>query len=227
MINSFGAGGSYANLIIEEYTGDTPVKAPKVSTPQEHLFVFSAKTQRSLLRYLKKMQHFLKSDIFNAEAIAWSLQRINHALEYRTAVVASSVEELLKKLKNITGGGEITADADIYTSVTKTGPDTVAVNQAIIQQALEEVNLRLLAQYWAAGEDIDLLELYRGPELSFVPLPGYAFDYGSGDEFNDESDNEHNGEFDDESDDKFYLRIFERVSKGELSEKQFNDLILT
>jgi len=174
------------------------------------------------------MRDFLKGDVsITAESVARSLQRINHALEYRAAVVASSPEELLKKLEIVTGTGGVSSDADIYTSFSitgtnsgaDTGADTGAANQGDIQQAPEEGNLRLLAQYWAAGKDIDLRQLYKGPEFPFTPLPGYVFDY--------ESDDESDDEFTDISEDELYLRIFERVSRGELSKNQFIDFIMT
>ncbi|MCI4130228.1 hypothetical protein, partial [Bacillus haynesii] len=59
MINSFGAGGAYANLIIEEYIETAPERQI-ASRQQEFTAVFSAKTKWSLLSYLENMQLFLE-----------------------------------------------------------------------------------------------------------------------------------------------------------------------
>lgn len=44
MINSFGAGGAYANLILEEFIGGAYVQVPGMISPQEYLIIFSART---------------------------------------------------------------------------------------------------------------------------------------------------------------------------------------
>src|SRR4029078_8164867 len=52
MINSFGAGGAYANLVVEEEAVDPEAGEQAKSFVREHLFIFSAKTKGSLKRYL-------------------------------------------------------------------------------------------------------------------------------------------------------------------------------
>ncbi|AOC91148.1 beta-ketoacyl synthase N-terminal-like domain-containing protein [Bacillus amyloliquefaciens] len=97
MINSFGAGGAYANLIVEEYI--SPDFHQNLNSSEEYIFPVSAKTKWSFEAYLDRLAAFLeKTPSLHPAAVASALQKRTHHSEYRAAFTASTVRELMKKL---------------------------------------------------------------------------------------------------------------------------------
>lgn len=97
MINSFGAGGAYANLIVEEYI--SPDFHQNRNSSEEYIFPVSAKTKWSFEAYLDRLAAFLeKTPALHPAAVASALQKRTHHSEYRAAFTASTVQELVKKL---------------------------------------------------------------------------------------------------------------------------------
>lgn len=163
MINSFGAGGSYANLIVEEYNRKASLKN---TASKKLLFIFSAKTEWSLLMYLKKFESYLKNHAAVAlKDIAWSLEKINHGLENRLAIIASSHEELLIRLNFFQKTQTSCSDLDIYFSQDSsfTGKDKNGIGDAAIN--------------WVAQISTQWSQIFDDPDCAWVPLPTYAFDH--------------------------------------------------
>jgi acyl transferase domain-containing protein/acyl carrier protein len=174
MINSFGAGGAYSNLIVEEYTG-TSMQTPVVSSRREYLMTFSAKTQGSLMKYLQRMRDYLlKNESLAIGAVEQSLHKINHNLERRVALVVASLLELLEKITQLQEAEEL-ADTGIYIAKDLMFNDC-RIDPTSVQKALEKRDLRQLAQYWAAGADIDFKQLHDY-EIPALKLPKYAFEH--------------------------------------------------
>ena len=74
MINSFGAGGAYANLIVEEYINPNSNHARHGN--EEYIFPVSAKTKWSFEAYLERLAAFLeKTPSLHPAAIASALQK--------------------------------------------------------------------------------------------------------------------------------------------------------
>ncbi|MGG0025446.1 beta-ketoacyl synthase N-terminal-like domain-containing protein [Bacillus inaquosorum] len=167
MINSFGAGGAYANLIIEEYMERAPEKHI-ASRQEEFTAVFSAKTKWSLLSYLEHMQLYLeKEDALDIEPIVQALHRRNHDLEHRAAFTVTSTQELIEKLKVFQTSKESSLQQGIYTSFDL---------QPCAESAHKERKTSA-AEQWAAGASIDFKEAAQGNRSGWVHLPHYAFDH--------------------------------------------------
>jgi acyl transferase domain-containing protein len=153
LINSFGAGGSYASLVVEE--------APALVTthdsflePAALVFAFSAHTASSLSGYTHALREFLKRNAaVSLLDVSHSLWRRNPGLEHRVAIVASSRDELLAQL----AGEPATGGAGAAASVAGTG-----------RAALEAV-----AAAWKAGAPLDSL---KSPGGRVISLPGYHFE---------------------------------------------------
>lgn len=146
MINSFGAGGAYANLIVEEYI--SPNSDHDRHGNEEYIFPVSAKTKWSFEAYLDRLAAFLeKTPSLHPAAIASALQKRTHHSEYRAAFTASSVEELLNEL--------VSYRAD--------QPGRSRSDSAVGHRARQ----------WEKGENIAFDQLQQ--EHS-VHLPAYAFD---------------------------------------------------
>lgn len=226
MINSFGAGGAYANLIIEEYLKETetPIKGQNISFSKEHLFIFSAKTEWSLLEYMGRMQNVLKENpSITEESVAWSLQKMNHGLEHRAAILASSNNELSEKLGLLQKARTSFVDSNISLSWDQKFNKPPSTDPSIIQEAIEKKELRELARYWTAGAAIDFTQLQEGPKSPWIPLPKYAFEHSIRFDFN--SNNDPMNDDITQPDDEFYRSLLEKISKGEVSDEQVESLL--
>lgn len=113
-ISSFGAGGSNAHIIIEEY--EAPVKQA-ISSQEPAVILLSAKNGERLTEYAERLLAFLqkkhtdKPDLFD---VAYTLQAGREAMDERLALIADSLKELEDKLRSylkmkthriFTGGG--------------------------------------------------------------------------------------------------------------------------
>lgn len=179
MINSFGAGGAYTNLIVEEYTLESPSNARRlVTTQQEFLIVFSAKTRWSLLQYLEKMRSFLREKAsLDMNVLAQSLQKLNHGLDVRAAFVTSSARELAEQLDGFLESPSSSPARRVYTTLDQQ-TSSAFVEPADIRAALAGKEVRYLAQRWTEGAAIDFEPLYGDQPSSWMELPHYAFDHG-------------------------------------------------
>ncbi len=224
MINSFGAGGAYANLIIEEFMGEVPMKGLSISLPPEQLIIFSAKTKWSMMRYIEKMQEFLqKNSSVDIADVARLLQKVNHNLEYRATIIVSSIREFVEKLNLLQESRDNLTDSNICIS-SGFEMDTNDTKSLIIQQALEKKDVRQLAQLWIAGATIDFGQLNENSGTPAIDLPKYAFEHHITFDFN----NNYLINKEDETakcDDEFYRILLEKIAKGELSEDEFADAI--
>jgi amino acid adenylation domain-containing protein len=222
LINSFGAGGAYANLVIEEYIEEVFEKQSSISLRQEFLVLFSAKTEWSLVKYIEKMYDFLQQNSnFTIEQVARSLQKMNHNLEYRVAIIASSIHELVEKLVAFLSEKENVRDSTIYISLDPKSNEII-FDEANIQQALEKEKIRDLAQYWIDGAAIEFKQGNEGVRTPLISLPKYAFEHNYKFSFkNDVVTNKEPAQ----SVDTFYLKLVESIESGELSEDQVENVI--
>ncbi|MCP6681309.1 beta-ketoacyl synthase N-terminal-like domain-containing protein [Bacillus nakamurai] len=156
MINSFGAGGAYANLIVEEYISPDCAYGADIG-PEEYLIPVSAKTKWSLEAFLDKLLVFLeKTPSHHLAGIASALQKRTHHTEYRAAFTAASVQELVKKL-----------------TAYRMNPKTDVTSSS-------EIGKR--ARQWAAGETVIFDQEQKE---HFIHLPNYAFDHRTAFHFGD------------------------------------------
>ncbi len=222
LINSFGAGGAYANLVIEEYVEEIFEKQSSISLKQEFLVLFSAKTEWSLVKYIEKMYDFLQQNSnFTIEQVARSLQKINHNLEYRTAIIASSIHELVEKLVIFLREKENIKDSTIYISLDPKS-NTNVFDEAQIQQALEQEKIRDLAQYWIDGAAIEFKQGNEDVKIPWISLPKYAFEHNHKFSFNNDFITDKKPAH---SVDTFYLNLVKSIARGEISEDQVEKVI--
>jgi acyl transferase domain-containing protein len=187
--------------------------------------IFSAKTAWSLMKYIEKMQALLRKNLAVEIAdLAQSLQKVNHNLEHRAAVIASSTQDFAEKLNLLLQSKEGLIDSNIYIS-SGLAFDADATESFIIQQAIEKEDVKQLAQLWVAGATIDFRQLNENYETPRIDLPKYAFDHQVTFDFNN-NHLLHNENKTVQFDDEFYQILLEKVSKGELSEEEFTAAIL-
>ncbi|WP_292720263.1 non-ribosomal peptide synthetase [Nostoc sp. JL34] len=175
LINSFGAGGSYANLIVEEYQ-EKPSNTTSRPHPRETLLVFAAATQKGLQSYLTRLQTYLrKHPAISVADLASALQLRDCNLEYRLVAIASSTNRALNIVEQLARHDLDVSNPGIYASFG--GADLPTPKDAQLQSAIDDRDLIRLARYWAAGADIDFGRLNRVEPKSCMVLPGYAFEH--------------------------------------------------
>ncbi|WP_440217108.1 SDR family NAD(P)-dependent oxidoreductase [Chromobacterium piscinae] len=165
-VNSFGAGGVNAHVIIEEFIaspGSLPLSEPVI-------FVLSAKTNQALSEYKKEWQAYLKAhqDI-NLLSLAYTLQTGREPMKHRFACVADSVDQLIANLDQDFKDNAQTASAN---EATDAGNGKTADIDTLIAQR----NRQALAELWIAGAAIPWKRLYENAMPGkLTMLPTYPF----------------------------------------------------
>lgn len=159
-LSSFGAGGSNAHLILEEY-----VELPTFpSSPKPMLFPFSAHDADRLNVLLERFctaLHMMKPE--DVEAAAHVLQQGREAFAQRLAVVAEGKNGLIKSLERVLAG-------ELSPGVHK---GRVRHDSAVLSPLSD--NLDEVARAWVTGVRIDWSALWRGSVPRRLSLPTYPF----------------------------------------------------
>ncbi|WP_341820728.1 beta-ketoacyl synthase N-terminal-like domain-containing protein [Wolbachia endosymbiont (group A) of Myopa testacea] len=101
IISSFGIGGTNVNIVLEEYLPQKTNTAD-YSKDSDYLFTFSAKSPVSLIHYINNFKnYFLSHPEVNLRNLSYTLLIGRRHFNYRYAVIASNVQELLCKLEGI------------------------------------------------------------------------------------------------------------------------------
>lgn len=195
-ISSFGAGGSNAHVVIEEYIReDREEDSSPVFLPRQ-LFVISAKNEKRLIENALQIQQFIdklddreKSDARLFNDIAYTLQVGREAMPERLAVVASNLEEVSQKLLAYGKGSEYTEH--LYRGNTKSSSMHAVFEGKASEQFLSALmygnELHKLAGLWVSGIEMDWDAWYmpgktaNGGQHPFlyrphrISLPAYSF----------------------------------------------------
>lgn len=187
-ISSFGAGGSNAHVIIEEFEENTLSSTPpSLNIQSPVIIVLSAKNSNRLHELIKEILQVLQEGRFkdsDLPDIAFTLQTGREALDARMAMVVSSVQELSSNLQDFIKG-EAAIDGlchgkaerengtiDIFTT-----DDEL---KEVVGKWMERKKYTRLCDLWVKGLTIDWRMLYKSQaELHRMPkrvsLPTYPF----------------------------------------------------
>lgn len=174
-ISAFGAGGSNAHIILEEY----PPKLEDSAKTKQRLLVLSAHSEDQLLESARRLLAFLNrqlESISSAAAflrdVAYTLQVGREAMEYRIAFPAHSAAEAADIFARYVDGDA----SGLWTGSTdgslgeKTGEA-----QRMLASALEEGRLDIAAEQWVMGAKAEWRQLYKGEIAKRLSLPTYPF----------------------------------------------------
>ncbi|MDG4752671.1 SDR family NAD(P)-dependent oxidoreductase [Micromonospora sp. WMMD718] len=152
MINSFGAGGANAHLIVEE---PPPAPEPAAPAPTGHVLPLSARKPEQLRQLAARLRDFLRGP--GAEvpltAVAWTLQAGRAALKARAVWLVRDHEDAVRVLD------DFVTSADGVPQPTTAG-DTTAGS---------------LADAWQSGTTVDWTVLHAPSDRHIVSLPHYPF----------------------------------------------------
>jgi len=190
-ISSFGAGGSNAHVIIEEYRTPAVLAFNAITSDRPALIPLSAKNEERLKEQVAQLlSHLERCNYADSELvnIAYTLQVGREAMERRLALSAVSIDELKLKL-----GGYLTGELEdggverCYQGDWKKNREalsTIDVDEDMSQTLntwLEKGKHAKLLELWAKGLSFDWTTMYGdgsaygGPIPQRISLPTYPF----------------------------------------------------
>ncbi|MCR8993898.1 SDR family NAD(P)-dependent oxidoreductase [Brevibacillus laterosporus] len=182
-ISSFGAGGSNAHILIEEYIEDKQgLRSPEITQQNPAIFVLSAKNEERLFEQAKKLLHAIQKQSFSNENLAdmaYTLQIGREAMEERLALIVSSLDELEQKLQQFLHGKQ--GIADLYRGQVKSNKETLGIFAADeelqegINQWIHRRKYAKLLHFWVRGLSIDWNKLYGENKPRCISMPTYSF----------------------------------------------------
>ena len=102
---SFGFGGANVHAILESCEPGNLIPSPRTSSPVVVFtpFVFSAFSEKSLIAHLEKFHEYLQSSLapIHLRDLAYTLHSRRTGFQIRTAIAASSVEDLSRKVAKV------------------------------------------------------------------------------------------------------------------------------
>ena len=174
-ISSFGAGGSNAHVIIEEY--NKKIVSDEAYYPV--IIPLSAKNKELLtLRVKKLLNYFENNDIDDRDMldISFTLQVGRVPMEERIAILGYSIEDIKLKLNKILNNEE-----DIYICMGKVEEGKIVElfkdddMSYVVEEWINKGKLIKIMELWSYGMDIDWNKLYLDKKVKRISLPTYDF----------------------------------------------------
>lgn len=182
-ISAFGAGGSNAHIVVEEYIREERTEHNHATGPvHPALIVLSAKDDEALRRRVRQLldameeQPFADSDLAD---LAYTLQVGREAMEERLAFTAATVREMKEKLKRFLDGR--VESGGVFRGGANSGKELLSALAAdeeletIIEMWLQKGKYDQLLQWWVKGLNLDWNLLYPGDRPYRISLPAYPF----------------------------------------------------
>jgi thioesterase domain-containing protein/3-oxoacyl-(acyl-carrier-protein) synthase len=178
-ISSFGAGGSNAHLILEEYlpAEEGASNVPGAAMPRA--FVFSARTAERLRVHVERILAALEDGPrVSLRDLEYTLQCGREAMDSRLAFVASSQEGVCSTLRRWleAGAAPQVHAGDRHVESPWSGLVSGRTGAAWVQSLLAERDLEKLAMLWAHGTSVPWHHLHPGRRPEILPLPLYPFE---------------------------------------------------
>ena len=183
-LSSFGAGGSNAHLIIEEYIGYDRNKSIG-GKKGGYLFVISARNEdrvkacvKSMIGYIDNLMVLNDENELLADSIAYTLQTGREWMDERIAIIAESIAEFRDKLMDYDKG--VSRIKGLYASHMHDIKENVQEVENTVSSNYEAIfregDLDKIARLWVMGENIDFRQLYSNRQTPYkVSLPKYPF----------------------------------------------------
>jgi polyketide synthase PksL len=170
LINSFGAGGVNACVILEEYEKPNLTQDLRPTVP--YLFVLSARNEERLREYVAHLLTWLKSHPgFDLASLCYTLQVGREAMGERLAMVVSDGQELIDRLSDWSQQG-----SSLNICCGNLGTSRASKSRLNLQKVLlGEQSIIEIASMWAAGQDMDWETLYPTGTPFRISLPSYPF----------------------------------------------------
>jgi polyketide synthase PksL len=189
-ISSFGAGGSNAHLIIEEYQA---IETARLSTSNNMktnkvIIPLSARTDEQLRQKVSDLLDFVvisedplnsSADAIDLVAMAYTLQTGREAMEVRLGLMVSSTEQLIEKLQAYKNDEQDIEDV-YYSQVKRNADGMIVINRdddmkEAIDKWIARKKLTKLLDLWVKGLELDWDKFYGEVKPMRISLPTYPF----------------------------------------------------
>ncbi|WP_338930995.1 SDR family NAD(P)-dependent oxidoreductase [Streptomyces netropsis] len=185
-ISAFGAGGSNAHLVVEEYLPAADGRVPAEDAPAPRIVVLSARTADRLRIHARRVLEFVRThDGVSLADLAYTLQSGREAMEHRLALVAEHMKQLVEGLEHyLRDEAAEPAPIPLFTGDTRRdGADvgallTGSAGDALLRQLIAENRPEDVALFWARGGEVSWDRVQDAGEVRRVvsALPTYPFD---------------------------------------------------
>ncbi len=181
-VSSFGAGGSNAHVIIEEFDADPVSPVFGTAAINRALILLSARNPDRLAERARTLrEHVMRSGYAETDLpdIAYTLQVGREAMDERACFACSTIGELERGLSGIAEGRE--NDGSLYRGRVKSSVDSLAVfggdddMESAVGSWLAKGKLEKVAELWVKGLDIDWRKHHGGARRRRMSLPFYPF----------------------------------------------------
>ncbi|MEU9678028.1 SDR family NAD(P)-dependent oxidoreductase [Streptomyces parvus] len=178
-VSSFGAGGSNAHVVVQEYRRPATAVAA-VDAPW--LIVLSAKDTERLRERARGLVEWLRHQDaahLDLAAVAHTLQSGREAMETRLALPVGSVAELTEKLTVFAAGQDDVED--LHLGAVKDHRETLAAlgsdsdMASTVDTWIDKRKYDKLLGLWVKGLAVDWGRLYPAGHPPMLALPGYPF----------------------------------------------------
>ena len=171
-ISSFGAGGSNAHVVIEEYIDKRPATAEQGS----NLLVLSARNLQQLTANAQQLHDWLsQNEGVSLTRLCFTLQQGREAMDYRFAVAVSTVEDAIAQLADALAKAFVSGhDYTCGQSQDEDDEFSDSEGQSYLNQLLSNQRWSSIARLWCRGVEINWQAHYPA-DVRRLNLPGYVF----------------------------------------------------
>jgi acyl transferase domain-containing protein/enoyl-CoA hydratase/carnithine racemase/acyl carrier protein/GNAT superfamily N-acetyltransferase len=176
-VSSFGAGGSNAHVIVQEYVPTNDL--PRSGAVAPVIVPLSARTAEQLEQKVRDLLTFVRSaEAIDLPALAHTLQTGREGMDERLGMIVTSVEQLATKLQARVDGKP---HSDDVRAQVKRNKETAAAfggdegMQQSVDSAIANKDLTRLLNLWVKGLAVDWRKLYGEFTPARLSLPTYPF----------------------------------------------------
>lgn len=180
-LSAFGAGGTNAHVVVEEYIGNTRNTQTRKDIP---LFLLSARTKQQLeqkafdlLQWSERNSVELQKGIITLTDIAYTLLVGREVMDERAAFVAESIEEFKNMLSDIANGSY----TNVYTGKVSKQNDILNVLDAdddvteLVERWMQKEKYDKIADMWVKGMEFHWQSYFAKEDYRRISLPLYPF----------------------------------------------------
>ena len=182
-ISSFGFSGTNAHMVVAEYPvsfeANTAIRNSVQNT--DCIIPLSARTEEQLQEKARDLLDYVNKEKASLDLVqtAYTLQIGRVEMEQRLGFVASSIEQLAKKLEAYIKGSQ--SIDSIFIGKAKRNEDTISLFvhdsdlQETVDKWIQQKKLSNLVNLWVKGYNLDWNKLYGDAKPRRINLPVYPF----------------------------------------------------
>lgn len=169
-VSSFGLSGTNCHIVLEE--APSLVLSKVDHTESNHLFTLSTRDEDTMHRLIREYVDFLetKAELSRLADICYTVNTGRGRYACRLAVVASSKEDLLAKLKGIATDPKQSSQSmqGVHYNCAVQGEEFRIVE-------IQDRRIKCAVESYMSEHEVDWEQLYEGIDVKKVSLPTYPF----------------------------------------------------